>query len=322
MDGLRGARWVSLVRFASERIGRRHVEGVLIRLARHYERLQRVPVEMADGRVLYLDLRNRISMPYLMQDDFEHERYEVDLLRQIVRPGDTVIDVGAGVGWYTSLLCEFVGEQGKVYAFEPNARLATLLQGLARHTPQLRVVAAGVGDFDGNRYFHMPEDQIEGTSGRARGMVAVDYVPMIRLDTFAESEEIDRVTLIRCNAVGAEWDILKGALNTLNRDRSPAWLMEISGEGASQTQTDRPPERLPEFFREQVKTEYKALMMNRQTGELEPLQIPTEGPFEFSVLFVPPWLETRLSEMPAYNPAAPSASPQKLEAAPEVGTGS
>jgi hypothetical protein len=59
---------------------------------------------MRDGRRLYLDLRNPVSVPYLLEGDFPCERAETDLVRQIVSEGDTVVDIGANVGWYTSLL--------------------------------------------------------------------------------------------------------------------------------------------------------------------------------------------------------------------------
>ncbi len=44
---------------------------------------------------------------------------EFALLGQFVRPGDSVIDVGANVGHYTVRLSRLVGPQGRVFAFEP-----------------------------------------------------------------------------------------------------------------------------------------------------------------------------------------------------------
>jgi len=44
---------------------------------------------------------------------------EVGLLRQFIRRGDTVLDVGANVGTHTVPFCQAVGAEGRVHAFEP-----------------------------------------------------------------------------------------------------------------------------------------------------------------------------------------------------------
>jgi hypothetical protein len=51
-----------------------------------------------------------------------------ELLCQIVRKGDKVIDVGANIGYATSLFSYLVGFDGFVYSFEPNKRLLPTLK--------------------------------------------------------------------------------------------------------------------------------------------------------------------------------------------------
>ena len=41
------------------------------------------------------------------------------VMGRVVREGDSVIDVGANVGYFTLLLARLVGERGSVIAFEP-----------------------------------------------------------------------------------------------------------------------------------------------------------------------------------------------------------
>src|SRR5436853_6940153 len=48
---------------------------------------------------------------------FEFEKQQ--LFRQYVKPGMTVYDIGANVGFYTLLSSRLAGSEGAVYSFEP-----------------------------------------------------------------------------------------------------------------------------------------------------------------------------------------------------------
>ena len=52
---------------------------------------------------------------------------EIALAAQIVRPGDTVLDVGAHIGSFTLSLARLVGKRGRVHSWEPQHALFDLL---------------------------------------------------------------------------------------------------------------------------------------------------------------------------------------------------
>ena len=57
-----------------------------------------------------------------------YEREQTALFRELIRPGHTVLDVGAHVGYYTVLASALAGPRGAVWAFEPNPANAGCLR--------------------------------------------------------------------------------------------------------------------------------------------------------------------------------------------------
>jgi protein-L-isoaspartate(D-aspartate) O-methyltransferase len=64
-----------------------------------------------------------------------------------VRPGDRVVQVGAGGGYYTAILAELAGPAGSVTALEISPRLAALARAALRPWPQVRVIEGDGADW-------------------------------------------------------------------------------------------------------------------------------------------------------------------------------
>ena len=75
---------------------------------------------------MYVDLRDTGFAPHLMFEGY-WEYWITDFMWRNVKPGQVAVDVGANHGYYTVLLSDLVGPEGRVHAFEPNPRLAALL---------------------------------------------------------------------------------------------------------------------------------------------------------------------------------------------------
>jgi len=62
-------------------------------------------------------------------------------IKRTVKERDVVVDIGANIGYFTTLLANIVGPQGKVYAFEPDPRNFLLLQRTIERNKYTQVIA-------------------------------------------------------------------------------------------------------------------------------------------------------------------------------------
>ena len=79
------------------------------------------------------------------------------------QPGEHVLHIGAGVGYYTAILAELVGATGRVTAIEDDAELAARATANLAQTPHVRVVHG-----DGTRMAFEPADVIYVNAGATR----------------------------------------------------------------------------------------------------------------------------------------------------------
>jgi len=269
---------------------RRGLRGVgrLMRVAARWTpELQRVRAVTVDGRVLYLDLRDETCLTYALLGQIPTDRFETEIVRSTIRPGEAAVDVGAFVGWYSTLLAQSVGPAGAVYAFEPNPTSYSLLKRAAASYPQLEVLNAAVGKETTTAALYVPSHlhstSLRPTSGGDR-RASCDVVS---LDDFLRDGRRRPPVFVKVDAEGAEADILRGATALL--DRHPAvWMVEICSDTAARF--GLPAHNVVELFRARGYCGYR---IKYPSGSLLPIdQDPLDG--IFNAVFFPSSLEERM----------------------------
>jgi FkbM family methyltransferase len=156
----------------------------------------------------------------------EYCEAEADLLRQAIRPGMTVVEVGANIGAHTVMLARACAP-GPLIAFEPQQRAFQLLcanlveGGVANVTalPEALGESAGLARMPQTDYSHAGNfGQVaparaaqEGDGGWADGRT----VRVATLDSF----ELAGLDLLKIDVEGWESDVLRGGRRTIDRCR-------------------------------------------------------------------------------------------------------
>ena len=144
----------------------------------------------------------------------------VALMRRVVRPGWTVFDFGAHVGYYSTLLSELVGSEGAVHAFEPHPGNRDVLRGNLRGSTNVTVVPRAVSDRIERRPFHFSSNTgrhslFESSFMQQDGMVV--EVECTTIDAYWASIGRPTVELLKIDVEGAEVLAMSGAVEMLNR---------------------------------------------------------------------------------------------------------
>jgi FkbM family methyltransferase len=151
------------------------------------------------------------------------EGHVAALLMTLIRPGCTVVDLGAHVGTMT-LLSAKLG--ARVLAVEASPRNSRLLRAAIRyngfHSIRLRPVAIGASEgeielVEDGPYTHVSRPGWAGTTIR---------IPCVSLDKLLDAEWIDRVDVIKMDIEGQELAALHGMTGLLARQDAPAIIYE------------------------------------------------------------------------------------------------
>ncbi len=160
-----------------------------------------------------------------------------EVVRKLVGPGDCVVDAGANIGYVSALLARWVGETGIVHAFEPVPETYELLQHNMRKTGLHQVVthAVALSSTRGKAQMALAEypdggrNLYESRMARAgEQMGAMVPVEQETLDAVAGSWG-RKVSFIKIDVEGHELEVIRGATNTLMKDR-PSLYIEVSGD--------------------------------------------------------------------------------------------
>ena len=155
-------------------------------------------------------------------------RYEggvMRLLRRLVRPGDVVLDAGAHIGMIAMTLAAGT-PAGHVHAMEPFPGTADLLEGnlAANGLEAVTVHRVAIADRSGPLRFVSNEGFSAGAHIGAEGDTEIAGTT---LDDWVAAQGIERLDLVKADIEGAEFALLEGGAQTLQRFR-PALLLEVN----------------------------------------------------------------------------------------------
>ena len=186
---------------------------------------------LPNGVRIFVDLVDHIIGLAILRGVYEQN--ELAFVRQNLTPGAVAIDVGAHIGFFALNMADRVGPEGRVYAFEPSAPNADLLErsiGENQFSERLVLERTAVGqEAKESLLVYARETRNSGGSYVADdpGEVPTGHVftrvKMLALDEYPIRRP---VTFLKLDAEGAEPLVVRGARELLARDR-PVILCEI-----------------------------------------------------------------------------------------------
>ncbi|MFM7795907.1 MAG: FkbM family methyltransferase [Candidatus Nitrosotenuis sp.] len=207
------------------------------------------------------------------------EPVQTEYIKNNVKKGDIVIDLGAHIGYFTLIFAELVGVQGRVFAFEPNPQnysllmknvsvnnftnVTTVQKAVSDETKTIQLFLSENNTGD-NRIFNLNDN-----------MKSIE-IESIRLDDFFKNYDYN-VGFIKMDIQGSEANALVGMKTVLEKNRhlkiiSEFWPYGINGSGNS-------PE---EFLNMLTDLGFKMNRINHIDKKIEPIEISDLDPAKFN----------------------------------------
>lgn len=178
------------------------------------------PIASGPARGLLMDIAG--SRPSYLTGSAEPD--VVRFLQAHVKPGDTVFDLGANVGYFTLIAAQLAGPAGKVVAFEPIPSNAEALRRNVQlnNLSNVEVVEAAVSGRAGEAAINVASSDQE-SSLIARRDAGTMVVRTVSLDD--EAERVGFPAVIKSDIEGGEYEAFAAAGRVL--ERRPAIMCEV-----------------------------------------------------------------------------------------------
>lgn len=177
------------------------------------------------------------STMYLNLDDFGLSKYLylngirepecTKLMHQLLKPGMTIVEIGANIGYYALMEATHLGPTGKIYAIEPlpsNYDLLTKNVALNNYQDIIELHHLAISDKTGTTTLYVSDKHNLANMLNANADGAVE-VPTQTLDEFMKDKHLP--DLIRMDIEGYEYYILDGMKHTLQACQNCTMFIEV-----------------------------------------------------------------------------------------------
>jgi|688.fasta_scaffold03483_4 FkbM family methyltransferase len=168
-----------------------------------------------------------------------YEMTELALIRGFVEQGDTVLDIGANVGFFTAHLSSFVGPEGRVLSFEPGATPLHYFRqtGESCVYKNVEVIPSAVSGESGEAIYYETEVILSKGYGRINerpsarfSQVTEAKVNMISPIDIWKNHGLTRISFVKIDVEGQEKNIILAFEPIFNLGFFPVLMTEVTNE--------------------------------------------------------------------------------------------
>jgi FkbM family methyltransferase len=216
-----------------------------VRAMRHQGRTRHLIARTFWGQPMQVVLPEEVSVSIWRFGFFEASLS--GFLLRTLRPGQTVLDVGAHIGYISLLAARAVGPAGAVHAFEPTPATFAVLSRNLDPVPHSIAAALAVWDKPGvieindHGWCYCAYNSAFGSrlpeSVTRRAPTTAIQVPAVRLDDYTRERDL-RPDLVKIDAESSEFQVLQGMRGMLENER-PLIIMEVGDLGVSDVGSSR-----------------------------------------------------------------------------------
>lgn len=176
-------------------------------------------------------------------------------LRRLIKPGMTVLDIGAHVGYYTRMASDIVGEKGRVIAFEPNPHNHAMLKRNTGNRSNVTLMQVALAEEEGTAELYdylmmsasgsLHYDETLRDVQLSTTQRDVDFAPRLdsdfqpktytvrtaSIDSLMQDVDVSSVDVIKMDIEGAEMGALRGMKQTIANSPELALVMEFNPLG-------------------------------------------------------------------------------------------
>ncbi len=155
----------------------------------------------------------------------KQDKHEIALLKKYVKKGDIVLDIGANIGFYTKILAELVGENGKVYAFEPDKTNFSYLMKNAGHLRNVEFHNKAVSEKSGKiTLYHSDLLNVDHKTYATENYTSTSEIECVAIDDIIPNHKVD---FIKIDIQGYEYFAFQGMQAVFQKNETLKIITEL-----------------------------------------------------------------------------------------------
>jgi len=170
-------------------------------------------LSIALGNFLY---KNCFPIYKLTYKSFKEKQdaFEISLMKKYIKAGDTVLDIGANIGFYAEILSGIVGEKGKVHCFEPDITNFKHLESRSKYLPNVTINNKAVSDkTETIKIYTSKKLNVDHRTYKPDEYDQEIDIHAVAVDEYLQSST--EVNFIKMDIQGFEMSAVKGMIKTL-----------------------------------------------------------------------------------------------------------